>query len=98
MIRVILPSHLRMLASTDAEVKLTLDEPVTLNSVLEALEEVYPALRGTIREYGTGARRPLLRFYACQEDLTFQPLDAPLPDTVLSGAEPLRIIGAIAGG
>lgn len=98
MIRVILPAHLRMLASTDAEVKLALDEPVTLNGVLEALERVYPMLRGTIREHGTGARRPLLRFYACQQDLTFLPSDAPLPEAVISGAEPLRIVGAIAGG
>uniref|UniRef100_A0A7C4KJ31 MoaD/ThiS family protein n=1 Tax=Anaerolinea thermolimosa TaxID=229919 RepID=A0A7C4KJ31_9CHLR len=98
MIRVILPSHLRMLASTDAEVKLTLDAPVTLTAVLEALERVYPMLRGTIRDHGTGARRPLLRFYACQEDLTFQSPDAPLPEAVISGVEPLRIIGAIAGG
>lgn len=98
MIRVILPAHLRMLASTGAEVKLALDEPVTLNAALEALERVYPMLRGTIREHGTGARRPLLRFYAGQEDLTFQPPDALLPEAVLSGSEPLRIIGAIAGG
>jgi len=71
---------------------------VTLTAVLEALERVYPMLRGTIRDHGTGARRPLLRFYACQEDLTFQSPDAPLPEAVISGVEPLRIIGAIAGG
>jgi len=97
-IRVILPYHLRNLAKIDGEVTLSVELPVSLRTVLDALEDVYPALRGTIREYGTLQRRPFLRFFACEEDLSLQSPDAPLPEPVLRGDEPLLIIGAIAGG
>jgi hypothetical protein len=98
MIRVILPYHLRILAHVGAEVKLELDAPVTPRSILDALEARYPMLRGTIRDHVTGQRRPMLRFFACEDDLSHEPPDAPLPDAVASGAEPFWIIGAIAGG
>ena len=98
MIRVILPQHLRTLAHVGSEVQLELDGPVTLRSVLDTLEVRYPMLRGTIRDQVTQQRRPFLRFFACEEDLSHEPPDAPLPDAVASGAEPLLIIGAIAGG
>jgi hypothetical protein len=98
MIRVILPYHLRTLAQVDAEVQLVLAEPVTQRAVLDALEARYPVLRGTIRDHITGQRRPMLRFFACAEDLSHEPSDAPLPDAVASGAEPFFVIGAIAGG
>jgi sulfur-carrier protein len=98
MIRVILPQHLRTLAHTGSEVTLEVAAPVTLRSVLDALEARYPMLRGTIRDQVTQQRRPFLRFFACEEDLSHEPSDAPLPDAVASGAEPLLIIGAIAGG
>lgn len=98
MIRVVIPHHLRNLAGTGREVQLEVDPPVTRRAVLDALEEKYPVLRGTIRDYGTMERRPFLRFFACQEDLTHQPDDTPLPDAVASGAEPFYVIGAIAGG
>jgi molybdopterin synthase sulfur carrier subunit len=98
MIRVALPYHLRNLANIDDEVQLEVTGPVTLRSVIDALEARYPMLRGTIRDHDTGKRRPFLRFFACEEDLSHEPPDAPLPDAVASGAEPLLILGAIAGG
>jgi sulfur-carrier protein len=98
MIRVILPSHLRALAQVTGEVKLDVQGPVTQRSVLDALEARYPMLRGTIRDHVTHQRRPLLRFFACAEDISHEPPDAPLPEPVASGAEPLWIVGAIAGG
>ena len=98
MIRVIIPQHLRTLAHVGSEVELELDGPVTLRSVLDALEARYPMLRGTIRDQVTQQRRPFLRFFACEEDLSHEPPDAPLPDAVVSGKEPFIIIGAIAGG
>lgn len=98
MIRVILPQHLRTLAHAGSEVTLEVAGPVTQRSVLDALEARYPMLRGTIRDQVTQRRRPFLRFFACEEDLSHEPSDAPLPDAVASGAEPLLIIGAIAGG
>jgi molybdopterin synthase sulfur carrier subunit len=98
MIRVILPPHLRTLAHVGAEVKVAVEGPVTQRSVLDALETAYPMLRGTIRDHVTHQRRPMLRFFACEEDLSHEPPDAPLPDAVASGAEPFFIVGAIAGG
>ena len=98
MIRVIIPQHLRTLAHVESEVELELDGPVTLRSVLDALEARYPMLRGTIRDQVTQQRRPFLRFFACEEDLSHQSPDAPLPEAVASGKEPFIIIGAIAGG
>ena len=98
MIRVILPYHLRTLANTGAEVSVAVEGPVTQRTVLDALEARYPMLRGTIRDHVTGQRRPMLRFFACEEDLSLEPPAAPLPDAVASGAEPFWIIGAIAGG
>jgi sulfur-carrier protein len=97
-IRVIIPQHLRTLAHVGSEVELELDGPVTLRSVLDALEARYPMLRGTIRDQVTQQRRPFLRFFACEEDLSHQPPDAPLPEAVASGKESFIIIGAIAGG
>jgi sulfur-carrier protein len=104
MIRVVLPAHLRALARVSGEV--TVDVPadgpsgdvVTLGRVLDALEAQYPALRGTIRAHGGGRRRDLVRFFACQEDLSHEPQDAPLPDAVVAGKEPLLVVGAMAGG
>ena len=98
MIRVLLPPHLRTLAKVKDEVELEVPAPPTLRSVLDALEARYPVLRGTIRDHATLERRPFLRFFACEEDLSHQPPDAPLPDAVASGKEPLIILGAIAGG
>jgi len=98
MIRVELPQHLRTLAHVGREVQLEVEGPVTLRSVLDALEARYPMLRGTIREHGTQQRRAFLRFFACEEDLSHEPPDSPLPDAVASGKEPFLIIGAIAGG
>jgi sulfur-carrier protein len=98
MIRVILPAHLRTLAQTGAEVELEVEGPVTQRAILDALEARYPMLRGTIRDHVTQQRRPYLRFFACQEDLSHEPPDAPLPEAVAAGAEPFRVIGAIAGG
>ena len=98
MIRVVLPYHLRNLAQVGKEISLGVEGQVTQHSVLDALELAYPMLRGTIRDYTTHERRPLLRFFACKEDLSFEPPDAPLPEAVASGAEPFLIIGAIAGG
>jgi hypothetical protein len=98
MIRVILPPHLRTLAHVSGDVELQVEAPVTQRSVLDALEARYPMLRGTIRDHVTQQRRPFLRFFACEEDLSHESPDAPLPDAVASGAEPLVILGAIAGG
>jgi molybdopterin synthase sulfur carrier subunit len=98
MIRVILPGHLRALARVSDEVKLDVVGQVTQRSVLDALEAQYPMLRGTIRDHVMQQRRPFLRFFACEEDLSHEPPDAPLPDAVASGVEPFFIIGAIAGG
>jgi molybdopterin synthase sulfur carrier subunit len=98
MIRVVLPGHLRSLARAQGEVQLEIDGPVTQRSILDALESTYPMLRGTIRDHVTQQRRPFLRFFACEEDLSHEQPDAPLPEAVTSGAEPLLIIGAIAGG
>ena len=98
MIRVVLPHHLRTLAQVGAEVTLDVAGSVTQRSVLDVLESRYPMLRGTIRDQVTGQRRPFLRFFACEEDLSHESPDAPLPDPVASGVEPYWIIGAIAGG
>jgi hypothetical protein len=98
MIRIILPYHLRTLAQVGAEVQLEVNAPVTQRSLLDALESRYPMLRGTIRDHVTLKRRPLLRFFACEEDISHEAPDAPLPDAVASGTEPFFIIGAIAGG
>jgi hypothetical protein len=98
MIRVVLPQHLRTLAQVPGDVELEVEGTVTLRAVLEALEARYPMLRGTIRDHGTLARRPFLRFFACAQDISLDPPDTPLPDAVASGAEPFYIIGAIAGG
>ena|SRR5688572_20611518 len=98
MIRVVLPWHLRNLARVDSEVLLAVSGPVTLRSVLDALEAAYPVLRGTIRDHGTDRRRPFLRFFACEEDLSHESPDSPLPDAVVNGKEPFLVVGAIAGG
>jgi hypothetical protein len=98
MIRVVLPWHLRNLARVDSEVTLTVSGQVTQRSVLDALEAAYPVLRGTIRDHDTSKRRPFLRFFACEEDLSHEPPDAPLPEAVAKGSEPLLVVGAIAGG
>jgi len=93
-----LPQHLRTLARVGSELQIEIDGPITQRSVLDALEARYPMLRGTIRDQVTGQRRPFLRFFACEEDLSHEAPDAPLPDAIASGAEPLVILGAIAGG
>lgn len=98
MIRIILPFHLRTLAQVGSELTIEVMGPSTQRSVLDALEARYPMLRGTIRDQVTQQRRPFLRFFACEEDLSHQPPDAPLPDAVATGAEPLIVLGAIAGG
>ncbi|MDR7486581.1 MAG: MoaD/ThiS family protein [Armatimonadota bacterium] len=98
MIRVVLPAHLRTLARVDGEVTLEVEGQATLRAVLDALEARYPVLRGTIRDHATRQRRPFLRFFACERDLSHEPPDAPLPAQVASGAEPLYVVGAIAGG
>jgi hypothetical protein len=98
MIRVVLPYHLRTLARVGKEVELEVDGPATLSSVLDGLEASYPMLRGTIRDHVTKQRRPFIRFFACGQDLSHEPPDAPLPDAVATGAEPLWVVGAIAGG
>ena len=97
-IRVTLPAHLRKLARVDGEVKLDVEGQVTQGSILDALEARYPMLRGTIRDQVTQRRRAFVRFFACAEDLSHEPPDAPLPDAVATGAEPFMIVGAIAGG
>ena len=98
MIRVVLPGHLRTLAGAGAEVQLQIEGPVTQRSVLDALEAQFPMLRGTIRDHVTQERRPFLRFFACSEDFSHEPPDTPFPEAIATGAEPLLIIGAIAGG
>jgi molybdopterin synthase sulfur carrier subunit len=98
MIRVVLPSHLRMHADIDGEVRLAVEGAVTQRSVMDALEARYPVLRGTIRDHVTHRRRPFVRFFACQTDISLQPPDTPLPEPVAMGTQPLLIIAAIAGG
>ena len=98
MIRVVLPLHLRTIAGVSGEARLHVEGPVTVRSVLDALEAAHPALRGTIRDHATHRRRAFLRFFACEVDLSHEPADDPLPEAVASGAEPLLIVGAIAGG
>lgn len=98
MIRVVLPFHLRTLAKADSELTLDVAGPVTSRSVLDALEAEYPVLRGAIREHGSLQRRPLVRFYVCEQDVSHDPPDTPLPDAVAAGKEPFYIVGAIAGG
>jgi molybdopterin synthase sulfur carrier subunit len=98
MIRVVLPAHLRRLARVEGEVTLEVELPVTQRSVLDALEARYPMLRGTIRDHVTQQRRPFVRFFACEEDLSHEPPDTPLPDAVARGTEPFLVVGAMAGG
>ncbi len=98
MIRVVLPAHLRVLARVNGEVTLDVGDQVTQRAVLDALEADYPMLRGTIRDYVTQARRPFVRFFACEQDLSHESPDAPLPGAVAKGAEPFLIVGAMAGG
>jgi molybdopterin converting factor small subunit len=98
MIRVVLPTHLRTLAGVDGELELDVEGPVTQRSVLDAVEARYPMLRGTIRDHVTQNRRPFVRFFACQEDLSHESLDTPLPQAVVTGAEPFIVVGAMAGG
>jgi hypothetical protein len=98
MIRVVLPFHLRNLAGVNGEVELDVAAPVTIRTVLDAVEARYPVLRGTIRDHGTLKRRPFVRFFACKEDLSLEPPDTKLPEAINNGAEPFLIIGAMAGG
>jgi hypothetical protein len=98
MVRVKLPYHLQNLAKVGAEVQLAMQEPVTPRRILDALEAQYPMLRGTIREHGSGERRAFLRYFACQEDISFQDVDAKLPAAIVEGREPFIVMGAIAGG
>lgn len=98
MIRVVLPFHLRTLARVEGEVQLPLEGPATLGSVLDALEARFPVLRGAIRDHVTLKRRPFVRFFTCEQDVSHEPPDAPLPEPVSTGAEPLLIVGAMAGG
>jgi sulfur-carrier protein len=98
MIRIMLPYHLRNLAHVDDEVRLDVKSPITLRAVLDTLEDSYPMLRGTLRDHVTLRRRPFIRFFACKEDLSLEPPETSLPDAVINGAEPLLIIGAMAGG
>jgi len=98
MVRVILPYQLQVLAGTGHEVELAVKDPVTLGAVLNALENRYPMLRGAVLEHETRRRRPLLRFFACREDLSLEPMDSPVPEAVAVGREPFIILGAIAGG
>jgi molybdopterin converting factor small subunit len=98
MIRVVLPTHLRTLAGVDGELELDVEGPVTQRSVLDAVEARYPMLRGTIRDHVTQNRRPFVRFFACQEDLSHESLDTPLPQPVVTGTEPFIVVGAMAGG
>ena len=98
MIRVVLPAHLRLLAGVNGEVRVEVAGTATIASVLDAMEAQYPMLRGTIRDQVTHQRRPFVRFFACEQDWSHEPADTPLPDAVASGAEPLLLVGAIAGG
>jgi molybdopterin synthase sulfur carrier subunit len=98
LIRVVLPQHLQTLARVGSDVVLEVASPATLGSLLDALEERYPVLRGTIRDHTTHKRRAFVRFFACEEDMSHEPSDTPLPEAVISGAEPFLIIGALAGG
>lgn len=98
MIRVVLPEHLRRLARVNGEVQLQVNAPVTQRAVLDAIEAAYPMLRGTIRDHTTQRRRAFVRFFACEQDLSHEPPDAPLPDAVARGAEPFLVVGAMAGG
>jgi len=98
MIRVVIPPHLRTLAHVDGEVQIEVNGPVTIRSILDALETKYPVLRGTIRDHGTLQRRAFLRFFACEQDLSHDSPDTPLPDAIASGKEPFIVLGAIAGG
>lgn len=98
MIRVILPHHLRTLARAGDEIQLELNGPATIGSVLDALEQKYPMLQGTIRDHGTLKRRPMVRFFVCGEDLSLEPAETPLPEAIVKGTEPFIIMGAIAGG
>ena len=98
MIRVILPTHLWRLANTGREIEIAVDGTVSISAVLDALEAQYPMLRGTVRDHATKERRAFIRFFACGEDWSHEPADTPLPDEIIQGKEPLRIIGALAGG
>ena len=98
MIRVVLPAHLRTLAHVDGEVRLDIEGEITQRAVLDALEERFPVLRGTIRDQGSGKRRSFVRFFACEEDLSHEQPDDPLPDAVAQGSEPFLVVGAMAGG
>ena len=98
MIRVVLPYHLRNLARVDGEIEVAVNEPATIRGILDSLEAAHPALRGTIRHHGTLDRRPFIRFFACKDDLSHEPPDAPLPAAVADGREPFFIVGAMAGG
>ena len=98
MIRVVLPAHLRLLAKTASEVQLEVEGPATIDAVLDALEARYPMLAGAVRDHVTHVRRPFIRFFACEQDLSHDPTDRPLPDEVASGKEPLLLVGALAGG
>jgi sulfur-carrier protein len=97
-VRVVLPTHLRRLARVDGEVRVAVDAPATLGGVLDEMETAYPVLRGAIRDRATGKRRPFVRFYACEQDLSHDPPDTPLPERVVTGDEPFLVIGAMAGG
>jgi hypothetical protein len=98
MVRVVIPYHLRVISGVTGEIQLEVQPPVTLRSVLDALEARYPMLRGTIRDHMTHKRRAFLRYYACEQDFSLEPLDAPLPDAVARGQQPFLVVGAIAGG
>jgi sulfur-carrier protein len=98
MIRVVLPFHLRNLARVDGEVQVEVASPVTIGGVLDAVEALHPVLRGTMRDHDTLKRRPFIRFFACRDDLSLEPPETPLPDAVVSGAEPFLVVGAMAGG
>jgi len=98
MIRVVLPAHLKNLAKVQGEVQVSVEGPVTIRSVLDALETKYPMLQGTIRDHGTMQRRAFLRYFVCEEDWSLEPSDRPLPEAIVNGKEPFLVIGAIAGG
>ena len=97
-VRIVLPGHLKRLAEVEHEVELQVADPATIRTVLDALEAAYPVLGGTIRDRGTGKRRAFVRFFACEQDLSHEPADEPLPEAVLTGREPLLVVGAMAGG